>query len=168
MTNARIRAAAVADTLAIEALEKASFEWAPEDAFSKSQIRRLLVNPRAIVLVAARGGEILGWAAGLVRRHSKGRSGRIYAIAVHPGAQGMRLGRRLMERIMQELTARKSLRIYLEVDETNAGAIALYRKLGFIDDRRLPHYYAKGRHALHFIFDVKSGLDRHRTGKKFN
>jgi ribosomal-protein-alanine N-acetyltransferase len=140
------------DLDAILGLETASFVH-PEETFNRRQVRGLLENPRAVVLVAQMRGELLAWAAGLLRRRGHRRTGRLYALAVHPGAQGQGLGRLLAERMLEALRATGAGRVYLEVRHDNAGAIALYRKLGFRDARRLPHYYGHGRHGLSMVLD---------------
>ena len=65
----------------------------------------------------------------------------ILTIAV-PRAQRRRgLGRDLMEAVLRELHAHRAETLFLEVDEANAPAIALYRRLGFREVARRPAYY---------------------------
>jgi ribosomal-protein-alanine N-acetyltransferase len=82
-----------------------------------------------------------------VRQHRRSRSGRLYAIAVHPDAQGKQLGKLLAEHTLSQLARLGIERVYLEVRSDNEPAIALYRKLGFTDHRYLPKYYGPGRDA---------------------
>jgi hypothetical protein len=98
----RIRAASADDVPAILDLEQACFQ-SLEETFNRRQIRALIGNPRATVTVAETEGKVLGWSVGLVRQHRKSRSGRLYAIAVHPEAQGHKLGRRLAEHTLSAL-----------------------------------------------------------------
>lgn len=44
--------------------------------------------------------------------------------------------------------------IYLEVDKTNAGAICLYRKLGFLTTGEIKDYYGKGVDALRMALSI--------------
>lgn len=65
-------------------------------------------------------------------------------IAVHPQAQGHGYGAVLMQDIIDFASDQHgALRypIFLEVREQNTAAIALYRKFGFQDIGRRPHYY---------------------------
>lgn len=141
-----LRRATLHDVPSILDLERACFNTL-EETFNRRQVRYLIGDPRAIVTVAVQDDRVLGWAVGLVRQHRKTRSGRLYAVAVHPEAQGRRLGRSLVERTLTSLAELGIVRIYLEVRADNAPAIDLYRKLGFIDHRDLPNYYSMGNHG---------------------
>jgi len=155
-----IRRAVTADTPGIEYLEQICFSQNVE-AFNRRQIRRLIANPRATVTVAEADGQVLGWAVGLIRQHHKGRSGRIYAIAVHPDVRGRHVGQQLAQQTIHELAQRGALRTYLEVRVDNLPAIRLYRKLGFVDDRPIPNYYGIGCHALHMRRAAVALSDKH-------
>lgn len=121
---------------------------APDELFTRRQVRRLIDNPRATVTVAELDGRVIGWAVGLVRQHRRSRSGRLYAVAVHPSARGRHVGRLLVEATIDALKAKGVERIYLEVRNDNATAIALYEKLGFLQTRSLPGYYGVDRDGL--------------------
>lgn len=60
--------------------------------------------------------------------------GEVYAVGVHPQAQGMGLGRILTARGLNHLAEQNLQRIVLYVDADNAPAVALYRSLGFSVD----------------------------------
>ncbi len=141
--------------MAILALEESSFAD-PHERFHLRQIRRLIGSPSAIVIVAQAKGRLVGWAAALTRHHAKTISGRVYAVAVDPAARGMKIGRRLMERILSLLKQRGADRIYLEVRHDNQPAIALYRNLGFKDIKLLTDYYRPGLHALRMVLNYGS------------
>ena len=153
------------DVEAIERIEHRSFGRA-EERFHRRQIASLVANPRAIVLIAQAcpqgddTGRHLGWGAALVRRHRTaggGRancSGRIYAVAVDPDGRGMGVGQKLMTEMLDQLRRRGARRVFLEVRTDNVAAIALYRKLGFVEIGRIDHYYAKNLHALRMMREV--------------
>ena len=144
----RLRPARPADLAAMQRIEQDSYESEAE-RFDARQVRRLIGNPRAVVCVAVSvSNRVIGWAAGLVRRGGTRISGRVYALAVHPEAQGLSAGRKLLNRTVASLKRRGATRIYLEVRSDNAPAIALYRKIGFAAVASLPSYYAPGRDAL--------------------
>ncbi|MDN3511323.1 MAG: GNAT family N-acetyltransferase [Candidatus Jettenia sp. CY-1] len=145
-----LRSATVQDIAAILELETAGFSRI-EERFNQRQVLHLIANPRATVIVAESKGRVLGWAAGLVRRHSKSNSGRLYAVAVHPDAQGKYIGKRLVSHILNALAARGVQRIFLEVNAKNQGAINLYYKLGFIDQEYLADYYGPGHHGIRMV-----------------
>lgn len=143
---AAIRAAAFDDVPAILDLERACFH-SLEETFNRRQVRALISNPRAAVAVAEQDGKIVGWSVGLVRQHRKSRSGRIYAVAVHPETQSEQLGSRLAQHTLSALAGLGIERVYLEVRTDNTPALDLYRQLGFADHAYLPKYFGPGRDA---------------------
>jgi ribosomal-protein-alanine N-acetyltransferase len=65
----------------------------------------------------------------------------ILTIAVARSHRRHGLGWLLMNSVLRELHAERAEALFLEVDETNAAAIALYRRLGFREVGKRPHYY---------------------------
>lgn len=132
----------------LDQLETVCFRH-PGERFHSRQIRSLLGNPRACVLFAQTGGRIAGWAVGLLRRHGPHRrSGRFYALAVHPDFRGRGLGERLAHGILGELRRRGAQTFSLEVRHPNPAAQRLYLRLGFRPGGALPDYYGPGLHGL--------------------
>lgn len=147
----RIRTALAGDIEAILELEQVCFQT-PHERFGRRQVRSLAASRNAYVVVAQTDGSIVGWAAGLTRRHAGGKvSGRIYAVAVHPQSRGLRIGQRLMEHVLVELGQRGADRVFLEVRWDNLAAICLYEKLGFTRVRIEENYYCPGMHALKMV-----------------
>ncbi len=142
-----LRRAVAGDVDQIIEVELSCFD-APDELFTRRQVRRLIDNPRATVTVAELEGRVVGWAVGLVRQHRRSRSGRLYAVAVHPSARGRHAGRLLVEATINALKAKGVDRVYLEVRHDNAAAIALYEKLGFRPTQSLPGYYGVDRDGL--------------------
>jgi ribosomal-protein-alanine N-acetyltransferase len=70
----------------------------------------------------------------------------ILTIAVARARRGAGIGRQLMDAVLRELHAARAEALFLEVDETNAPAIALYRRLGFRQVGNRPDYYKHGDH----------------------
>ncbi len=146
----RLRPAEAKDVASLLELETSCFARS-EEMFNRRQLQRLIANPRAIVAVAERKGVVVGWAAGLLRRYRQRHSGRLYAVAVHPDAQGKRIGHKLTNHILRALTARGARRIFLEVHAANQKAINLYHKLGFIDQGYLANYYGSHHHGIRMM-----------------
>jgi acetyltransferase len=73
---------------------------------------------------------------GEARLHGPANDGRAeFAIAVHPDFQRRGLGRAMLEQLVAFCRARSVGLLYGLVDPTNAGMLALARKLGFEIDR---------------------------------
>jgi ribosomal protein S18 acetylase RimI-like enzyme len=72
-----------------------------------------------------------GRGVGLVSAIARDGFGHVGAMWVDPAARGAGLGRRLLEAACAALRARGCWRILLDVTDTNAPAIALYRSAGF-------------------------------------
>jgi ribosomal-protein-alanine N-acetyltransferase len=70
--------------------------------------------------------------------------GEILTVAVARAHRRQGLGWRLMDAVLRELHSQRAEALFLEVDETNAAAIALYRRLGFFEVGKRPSYYGTG------------------------
>ena len=67
--------------------------------------------------------------------------GEILTVAVARSQRRLGLGWQLMDAVLRELHRHRAEALFLEVDEGNAGAIALYRRFGFREVGRRPGYY---------------------------
>ncbi len=142
----------LADLEALYALERQSFP--AHDAFSRSQFRYLLSNPRASFHLVRRDGRIVGSAILLRRRTRTGLAGRLYSLAVSPDCRGQGLGRVLMDDVLAACRREGIGRLALEVRADNAPAIALYRKYGFCTAHRLPDYYGARQDGLKMVAEL--------------
>jgi ribosomal-protein-alanine N-acetyltransferase len=74
--------------------------------------------------------------------------GEILTVAVARSHRRLGLGWQLLDAVLRELHRERADALFLEVDETNLGAIALYKRLGFSQVGRRPGYYpAEGKPA---------------------
>ncbi|MDX8498203.1 ribosomal protein S18-alanine N-acetyltransferase [Mesorhizobium captivum] len=73
--------------------------------------------------------------------------GEILTVAVARAHRRQGLGWQLMDAVLRELHAQRAEALFLEVDETNAPAIALYRRLGFRQVGQRPNYYRSTEHG---------------------
>ncbi len=67
----------------------------------------------------------------------------ILTVALDASLRGRKLAGPLLRRHLDALSARSVRRVHLEVDEDNAPALALYRRLGFAESGRRVGYYTK-------------------------
>jgi ribosomal protein S18 acetylase RimI-like enzyme len=139
------RLAGPSDLDALVALENLAFAT---DHLSRRSFRNFLHAPKAALIVAESGGALLGYALVLFRSRSP--RARLYSIAVAPHGAGRGLGRTLLLAAEAAAMARGRSSIRLEVHERNAGAIALYRKAGYLVFGRHHEYYGDKGNALRF------------------
>lgn len=84
----------------------------------------------SIDLVAVEQGALLGTAC----CSWEGEVAKLHRLYVRPVAQGRRIGGQLLERVVGDLRRSPGISsILLEVEPRNAGAIAFYRRHGFVD-----------------------------------
>ncbi|MCS7197116.1 MAG: GNAT family N-acetyltransferase [Candidatus Bipolaricaulota bacterium] len=74
--------------------------------------------------------------------------GHILNIAVDPRFRGRGLGQRLLEYALDYCRYLGARHVELEVRTSNAVAIRLYQKYGFVIRERLPYYYSDGEDAF--------------------
>jgi ribosomal-protein-alanine N-acetyltransferase len=91
---------------------------------------------------AARETGRRGGAVGFVLARLAAGEGEVLTVAVARSHRRLGLGWKLLDAVLRELHRERAGALFLEVDETNAGAIALYKRLGFKQVGRRPGYYA--------------------------
>lgn len=145
-----IRPAQSDDAPALAALHARSFAhgW-PAATFEAMLIER------TIFAHVADGGGPLGF---IISRRAADEA-EILSVAVVPAQRGSGLGRRLVEANLGALVFQRVATVFLEVDAENAPALALYRRLGFVEVGRRPGYYSgtggKRLDALTMRLDLK-------------
>lgn len=86
--------------------------------------------------------------AGFVLARQAAGEAEILTVAVARARRREGLGWRLMDAVLRKLHADRAEALFLEVDETNLPAIALYRRLGFHQVGKRPNYYeSSGPHG---------------------
>jgi len=129
-----------ADAAAIAALHKASFQrgWGEEE------VHGLLVEKNIVAHRAMIGRTMVGF---ILSRLAAGEA-EILSIAIAPARRGRGFARPLLELNLRRLAGLGARAVFLEVDEHNAAARALYRRAGFSDVGRRQSYYQTGAAAL--------------------
>jgi ribosomal protein S18 acetylase RimI-like enzyme len=94
-----------------------------------------LEEPNVVVLVADRGGDVLGYTYAGVEGHDymalRGPAGVLYDIVVDPAHRGHGIGRMLLDATLAALTARGAPRVVLSTAERNEPAQRLFARAGF-------------------------------------
>lgn len=81
--------------------------------------------------------------SGFIMVRIAGDESELLTIAVDPKRRGRGLGRALLSAAFADLAMSPVKTMFLEVDETNAPAIALYRRFGFVEIGKRKGYYPK-------------------------
>ncbi|MCX8182213.1 MAG: ribosomal protein S18-alanine N-acetyltransferase [Candidatus Methanomethyliaceae archaeon] len=141
-----VRDATLKDLNEIYAIEKESFP----DPYPKPLLKAFFYHP-GIYIVAVIGGEIVGYAIGIIRFRSLGH---IISIAVRKESRGRGIGKKLLKELIKRLSAMGAKKIRIEVRESNEIAINLYKKFGFVTKEKIFGYYPDGEAALVMFIDL--------------
>lgn len=138
-----LEALKVADSAAIAPLHREDFvrPWSGEEFSS------LLEQDTVFGFAAREVGQGGAAPAGFVLARLAVGEAEILTIAVARAHRRHGLGWRLMDAVLRELHAQRAEALFLEVDETNAPAIGLYRKFGFHEVGKRPNYYQSAQGA---------------------
>lgn len=129
----------IADTRHLPAIHAEGFSR----AWSAHEFVSLLEQEPVFGFGVWQVGNRRGPPAGFVLARLAADEAEILTIAVGSAWRRHGLGRDLMEAVLRELHAARAQTLFLEVDETNTPATALYRRLGFREVARRPGYYEK-------------------------
>jgi ribosomal protein S18 acetylase RimI-like enzyme len=151
-----IRSARATDLDALAALENVLFAT---DRLSRRSFRRFISSRADILLVAAEGGVLRGYALVLLRRGTA--VARLYSIAVEPGAQGRGIATALVAACEEVASKRGAMVVRLEARVDNVRALKLYEKFGYRVFGRYKDYYDDGTDALRLEKILKRGLPAH-------
>ncbi len=121
-----------------------------DDFWSKDLLKKELLNPDKIYIIAKESDEIVGFAGIYVILDEA----EIMNIVVKKNKRGQGIGKALMEKIIN-ISRGKNLRtIKLEVNEKNTIAISLYKSLGFIQTGIRKKYYNSIDNAILMDFKI--------------
>jgi ribosomal-protein-alanine N-acetyltransferase len=114
--------------------------------WSSAEFEALLVQPGVHALLAEYRNTF-GWRmpAGFVLYRLVRDEAEILSVAVVPECRRRGVGRLLLEEALRQLYREGARGIHLEVEDANAAAIGLYRRMEFRESGKRPGYYAQGR-----------------------
>lgn len=121
--------------IAVAELEKMCFS----NPISEINIKNFLVDGigKGFVFVETKTGKIVAYGGVIVAADEA----QILNVATHPDYRGLGLARNILESIVGYSQSEGAEFITLEVRESNAIAIGLYRSCGFYEVGRLKQYY---------------------------
>jgi len=134
MKRLQIRPMLVEDVPAVCAVDRLCF---PEP-WPTSLFLSETTSPMSRFQVAVEDGEILGYLGG----HLILDEAHVVTLGVHPDRRRQGIGERLLADFIEAALQENCRRITLEVRESNASALALYRRYGFQPISRRRQYYA--------------------------
>jgi ribosomal-protein-alanine N-acetyltransferase len=127
-----------AHATSLAAIHAASFP--PRDAWGTDAIQLQLALPGVFGLTDERGGMLIGRIAA--------EDAEVLTLAVVPAARRQGIAGRLLQKAKALAASRGGSALFLEVATSNAAALALYRREGFVEVGRRRRYYADGSDAL--------------------
>ncbi len=128
-----IRPATMEDAAAIAGLHAGAFAHPWTVLTIESMLAERIVGAD----VAEQRGRVIGF----VITRTAADEAEILSIAVEPGRRGRGVGAKLVEARCEALALRRITKVFLEVEDGNAPALALYRRLGFVEIGRRVGYY---------------------------
>jgi ribosomal-protein-alanine N-acetyltransferase len=111
---------------------------APESVFwPESSVKEVIATQSAVALLSEADGKIIGF---LIGRQAADEA-EILNLAVAQGSRRRGEGGTLLEAALEQFRARGVTRVFLEVRDSNAAALAFYGKHGFSKVGRREGYY---------------------------
>ena len=130
------------DFTALYEIELACFE--PPFRFSRATMRRLIADPDSATWIAEEQDQMVGFAI-VYWSHTPGQPlAYIQTLEVAPTQRNRGVARELLRRVEESAKSAGAHIIWLHVAESNAPAIRLYERHGYIQQGREPDFYAKG------------------------
>jgi [ribosomal protein S18]-alanine N-acetyltransferase len=133
-----IRPAEMSDAAVISAIHARSFDR----PWGLMEFERLLAEENTLAHVAAATAEA-GTVAGFVLSRVAADEAEVLSIAVAPDRRGEGISGRLLTTHREMLRFERARMLFLEVEDSNAPALALYRRQGFAEVSRRDAYYRK-------------------------
>lgn len=127
--------------------------------WSEDEVAALLADRCVIGLVAVRRGLFRQIPAGFLLAREAAGEAEVLSVGVLPEARGRGVGHALLAGAMERLRGRGVRDLFLEVEEGNRPALALYRRLGFEQRGRRESYYRDPAGQPSAALVMRRGLD---------
>ena len=128
-----IRTYEAVDHDGVIALWKECFEYPAPHNDPEMSISRKVILDDGLFFVAVHGEKVTG----TVMAGWDGHRGWVYSLAVHPLMREQGIGRKLVDRAVDELKQRDCPKVNLQVMPDNSCVIGFYEKLGFLVEERV-------------------------------
>jgi GNAT superfamily N-acetyltransferase len=129
------------------------FVLEPKDEQALADPRKTILDAGGRIFLAVRGGQPVGCCALLAMG---GGDFEVAKMAVTESAQGLGVGRRLLEQVIAESAASGIRRLYLETNRKLVTAIRLYEAVGFRHlppERIVPSPYARANVFMELLLN---------------
>lgn len=143
MPKSLIRQAVSADFRALLEIDRSSFE--PGVAYDSAELSYFTRRPGAATLVAEVDNKIVAFV--LLELHRRKGLAVVVTLDVLVPHRRIGIGSQLLAAAEEMLRNNEIGRLELQVDVTNASALAFYERHGFAIERLLERYYANGNDA---------------------
>ncbi len=130
----------------LAALHASCFARSWDDA----AMAQFIAGPDTLCLIASVVDNAVAASAGFLIARKAADEAELLTLGVAPACRRMGLGRALLHTAMAALRASGTKQLFLEVEEGNGAAVALYRSLGAVAVGRRPGYYEHGADAAMF------------------
>ena len=132
------------DVPALTDLDRRCFP--PDIAYSSEYFQELVESPDVQgILEEGTGGELIGF---ILWTDAREGIGHLVTVDVDPAHQGREIGTGLMDEMHARCKGSGVRAVVLEVSVANDGAIAFYRRQGYVHLTDLKDYYGTGKDAL--------------------
>jgi len=145
-----------ADLQEVLTLERASFPH----PWSEEHILNEINSPHSFPLLARlEDGSCAGYICPMLVLDE----GQILNLAIQPACRGRGIGRMLLEAALELFREKCATAVYLEVRPTNATAISLYNRCGFVTIGRRKAYYENGEDAILMKYELHMRKENHHA-----
>jgi [ribosomal protein S18]-alanine N-acetyltransferase len=134
------------DALCMAAIHRSCFA----KAWDEAAMARFLTAPDALCLIGSVADSSDGMPGGLLIARKAADEAEILTLCVTPSCRKAGLGRALLQQAIAQLRGAGATKLFLEVEEGNAAALALYRSFGAIPVGKRERYYEHGADAAIF------------------
>ncbi|MGH6735459.1 MAG: GNAT family N-acetyltransferase [Methyloceanibacter sp.] len=134
-------------------------------AWDEAAMATFIAGPGTLCLVGY-AGDFGPVPAGILIARRAADEAELLTLAVAPACRRLGLARALLIEAAEQLRTGDVKRLFLEVEEGNAAALALYRSLGAMPVGRRPAYYESGADAAIFSLALSDSPPDDGAGRR--